>query len=154
MQGLTRRGPKWSKTPREVPKSQQRTIGASEKQWTREERLERVEDTWEGFGRRIRALGEMVFVRTDSPDKITPGGIIIPDTSGDFHAGLPKEVTVLATVVAAGSETDVKPGDRVLFMRLDFAWQHKFRDDGSYLGWCRDTDGSVLLMVDRMDDED
>jgi len=153
MQGLVRSGPKFSKTPREVPQSIPRVIGETEGEWSRERRLERVEDTWEGYGHRIKPFGGVVFVRTDSPMKVSPGGIIIPQTSRSFYSGLPKKVVVVATVVAAGPKVDIRPGDRVMFLRLDFAWIHKFRDDDSFLGYCRDDDGSVLLLADQMPEE-
>jgi co-chaperonin GroES (HSP10) len=111
---------------------------------TKEERLEWVRDTWDKYGTRIQALSDVVYVRTDTPQRILPSGIILPDNQVAFFAGLPKGKTPWATVVAAGPKTDVEVGDRVCFLRLDFAWTHRFHDM-SYLGYARN---ETLLLKD------
>jgi len=119
--------------------------------------MERAEDTWEELGHEIRARNDIVFVRTDPIRRITEGGIILTDKQADFYYGLPGKdpkrgwntpITKWATVIAAGPKAEVAVGDRVCFMRLDFAWSYKLRD-GTLVGWARN---EVLMLVDTPED--
>jgi hypothetical protein len=114
-----------------------------------------VQETWDELGRTIKARHSMCFIRTDVPPLMTPGGIIIPAKTAMFYNGLPNPggnnpVTKWATVIAAGPEAEVAPGDRVCFMRLDFAWSDKMKD-GSFFGWVK---GENILLKDTPDEED
>lgn len=119
--------------------------------WTAEERSVCVADTWQRARNTISPRHNNVFVRTDKPRLMTKGGLHIPLSETDFLAHVPKGKLAWATVVAASDEVDVRPGDRVLFPRYNFAWVERFNDD-TYLGWVPD---QHLLMVDTLTgDED
>ena len=110
-----------------------------------------VAETWELYGRTIQALKDDLMVRTHPVQSVSKGGIILPTNEQTLHGGLPKGVHVWATVVSKGSLVDsVDVGDRVMFLRLDFAWIHKFRKDGTLLGKIKE---DVLMMSGDPDDE-
>ena len=109
-----------------------------------------IDQTWDELGHRIEARNDVVWIRTDPPKFFTDAGIIIPDKLAAFYHGMPNPggvapVTKWATVIASPSVSDVEPGDRVVFMRLDFAWQDKM-DDRSLFGWIRE--GNILMQVE------
>lgn len=65
-------------------------------------------------------LWEHVVVKLDPPEKISAGGIILPDADSRKHMG--SETGVVVAIgpdawEATGSEGQVKIGDRVLFKR-------------------------------------
>lgn len=72
------------------------------------------------YSKAITPLGDRLVVRTVNTEKVTPGGLIIPDTASSIATGYLK-----ATVLAIGSggkskkghlqPLDVKVGDTVLF---------------------------------------
>ena len=104
-----------------------------------------VEQTWEKLGRRVRASGHTVFVRTDVPEEKSEGGIFYPDSgfySGPFHLRL-----VAATVLSAGSKSILKPGDRVCFQRQWFCrWESL--DDKTLVGWLEEAQVTGVLEED------
>lgn len=79
----------------------------------------------------FKALGDKVFVKLDTPEDVTAGGIIIPDAA--------QQAPWQGTVVASGPgrtfnsgrfvENTVKPGDRVIVPR----WATEVEIDGQKL---------------------
>lgn len=58
----------------------------------------------------MKALNDRVIVRPDTPEELTAGGIIIPDTAKDSI------VTIYGTVLVVGPKCNqVKTGDRVIY---------------------------------------
>lgn len=95
---------------------------------------ETVEKTWSELGYSVRPMHAKVFVRTDPPpEKI--GLIFVPPKMSDFFGGLGHQRLVTATVLSVGPMAKmVKPGDRVVFRRLEFGHIAKL-DRGVYVGW-------------------
>jgi co-chaperonin GroES (HSP10) len=108
--------------------------------------IEKVEQTWEELGRRVRATGATVFVRTEPPAKKTRGGIIIPDTLRGFYEGPFHLRLVNALVLSAGPEARaVHAGDRVCFQRKMFAHWLKLPDE-TLIGWIQE--GHIAGVLD------
>lgn len=112
--------------------------------------LSRVEETWDELGFRLRAIGTIVFVRTDPLPDRTEGGIIVPQDQADVYGSrLGSKVHLTGTVLSAcrtkavGSKkdntrpSDLKPGDKILFTRFEFAWLYKMQD-GTRVGYIRE----------------
>jgi hypothetical protein len=93
-----------------------------------------VEKTWEAVGYKVRPMFAKVFVLTDAPpEKI--GMLYLPPKLSDFHGGFGHQRLVTATVLACGPlARSVKPGDRVVFRRLDFGFIVKL-EKGVYVGF-------------------
>jgi len=93
-----------------------------------------VEKTWEALGFRVRPMHAKVFVLTDAPpEKI--GLIYLPPKEADFFGGMGHMRLVTGTVLSCGPLAKaVKPGDRVVFRRLEFGHIVKL-DKGVYVGW-------------------
>lgn len=92
-----------------------------------------VERTWDEVGYRVRAMHRNVFVRTDPPEQKV-GLLWLPPKLQGFHGDLPHLRVVKATVLAAGPKTELKPGDRICFQRLHFAWLKKLGGEVMF-GW-------------------
>lgn len=92
-----------------------------------------VERTWTEVGYRVRPLHRNVFVRTDPPEQKV-GSLWLPPKLQSFHGDLPHMRIISATVLIAGPKTEVKPGERICFQRLHFAWLKKLEDGGMF-GW-------------------
>jgi len=109
--------------------------------------LERVRETWEELGHKIRPLRRIVLVRTDPlPDK-TEGGIFVdPKLSENFYADLPHVSFHCATVLSAGRDSVLKPGDRIGFQRLFFA-RYAILKDRTLVGWIQD-DRNILGKIE------
>jgi chaperonin GroES len=88
---------------------------------------------------KIRPLGDRVLVSRVSPEAMSAGGIVIPETAKQA----PTEAIVMA--IGEGRLLDdgsirplaVKPGDRILF--------------GKYIGTEIELDGEKLLMMGETD---
>lgn len=97
-----------------------------------------VKETWRAYGREIRPLRGMVYLRTELRDAYTAGGIYIPPEHRGNFKGLANRVYLTGIVLAAGPECrSVVPGDRVAINRLHFGWLEKF-EDGTLLGYLLD----------------
>ncbi len=88
---------------------------------------------------RLKPLGERIVVRRDDPEKVSRGGIVIPDNAA---AKATRGVVVAigkGTMLASGAymPPQVKVGDRVLF--------------SLYGGMTVDVDGETLLVVNQGD---
>lgn len=94
----------------------------------------------------LRALGRTVFVVTLPPEQKTDSGMLfLPPTQVNFDDGPAHLRNVQAEVVAAGPKCCVKPGDRVTFQRLNFAWLNKLPDNCRF-GWI--DEAQVLWIVE------
>lgn len=98
-----------------------------------ERNLERVEETWEELGFRLRMLRSAILVRTEPLPK-TSGGVILPDRATSFYGELPHVQFVTAVVLSAGPKAVLKPGDRIAFTRLFFA-RYMEMQDKTMVGW-------------------
>jgi hypothetical protein len=92
-----------------------------------------IADAWQHLGFKVRPVGRKVWVRTD-PHEQKVGLIWKPPKLASFYGELPHQVTVAATVLAAGPQATVKPGERVCFTRLYFAHWCQM-DDSTYIGY-------------------
>jgi len=69
------------------------------------------EDIYELNDRRVRVAGSRIVVRKIDPPKVTPGGIVIPDTAiGRSHEGV-----ILAIGPDVKERDALRPGRRVHF---------------------------------------
>ena len=102
--------------------------------WSAEERQQRVSDTWEWLDDGVRAINQMVWLRTDGVTRIRPSGIIIPESEAEFFAHSRPKMRAWGTVLSAQEDSGLKPGDRIVYLREWFLWFQKNRDDGSYFG--------------------
>lgn len=95
---------------------------------------ELIERTWQEVGQRARPLRRLVFVRTELlPEKV--GSLWLPPDQRSNYAQLGHQVFMRALVLATGPQCRVlRPGDRVAFTRLFFAWSWKC-SDGTLVGW-------------------
>ena len=93
-----------------------------------------IDDTWKELGYKIRPLKRKIVVRTLPQDFQRIGSLWKPAKYASFHGELPHQVTTEAYVLYCGPSTTVKPGEKVCFTRLYFAW-HKKMADGTYVGW-------------------
>jgi hypothetical protein len=110
-----------------------------------------VEQTWEKLGRRVRATGHTVFVRTEAPPEKSEGGIFYPDSSfynGPFHLRL-----VPATVLSAGPRSTLKPGERVCFQRQWFCRWKDVPGDKTLVGWVEEAQITGVLEDDTKVDK-
>lgn len=96
--------------------------------------LDVVGQTWNEVGFKVRPMHAKVFVRTDPPvEKI--GMIFLPPKEADFFGGMMHLRLVTATVLSVGPLARlVKPGDRVVFQRMNFGYIKKL-EKGVYVGW-------------------
>ena len=96
--------------------------------------LDVVGQTWNEVGFKVRPMHAKVFVRTDPPaEKI--GMIFLPPKEADFFGGMMHLRLVTATVLSVGPMARlVKPGDRVVFQRMNFGYIKKL-EKGVYVGW-------------------
>jgi hypothetical protein len=96
--------------------------------------VEVVEQTWNEVGFKVRPMHAKVFVRTDPPpEKI--GLIFLPPKEAEFYGGMGHQRLVTGTVLSVGPMARaVKPGDRVVFRRLEFGHIKKL-ERGVYVGW-------------------
>jgi len=121
--------------------------------------MERVQQTWDELGHKLRPLRFLTLVRTDPHESILPSGIILPPKLDNFHSGMPHQQIKTGTVVAVGPRTKtVKVGDRVCFQRLHFAWLRKLGSDKTFVGWINNNDiiGFVTnegQLVQKADDQ-
>jgi hypothetical protein len=116
--------------------------------------MDLIERTWEQLseqlngGKRIRATGFNLWLRTFPHERKTSGGIWLPPKKQAFHGELPHLVTTHALVLSAGPvgvAKEFKPGDVVAFKRLHFAFMWKldpdpdredcWGHDEEYVGW-------------------
>jgi hypothetical protein len=74
------------------------------------------------------------------------GLIYLPEKLTTFYGELPHMQPIVATVLAAGPEATVKPGELVAFLRLYFArWMTL--DDRTVVGWLL-SEENLLGMAD------
>lgn len=83
--------------------------------------LDIVAQVKEELEQEFQPTRRQVFVRTDPMVRATPGGIILTANEASFYKGPAHAKIIKSTVVAAGPQSEVKPGDRVCFQRLHFA---------------------------------
>lgn len=93
-----------------------------------------IGSSWAELGYKIRPMFAKVFVRTElPPEKI--GLLYLPPKEASFFGGLGHMRLVTATVLSVGPlARAVKPGDRVVFRRLEFGHIAKLAD-GTFVGW-------------------
>jgi co-chaperonin GroES (HSP10) len=107
-----------------------------------------VDATWEELGFKVRPLGDRVFVRTDPlPEKTRSGLYAPPIMASPYGQRIGRAVVMTATVLSVGRgmydkkgrlyPTEVKPGEKVMFTRFEFAWMWKL-SDGTLVGWIRE----------------
>ena len=96
-----------------------------------------IADSWNELGYKIRPLRRVVWVRTQ-PHEQKIGLIWKPPKFASFHGELPHQVTTKAIVLSTGPRATVKPGEKVCFTRLFFAYWKKM-EDGTYVGWVDET---------------
>jgi len=100
---------------------------------------ERVAQTWEEIGFKVRPLKYWAFVRTEPLYQRTEGGIWLSPKESDFYGSrMAHQVLIRAVVCSTGpvakDHYGFKPGQRVVFKRLHFAHLRKM-SDGTYFGW-------------------
>lgn len=117
--------------------------------WTAEERENRVQNTWDWLGERVKAMKLMVWLRTDPVQRIRPSGIIIPESEAAFYAHSRPQKRVWGTVLAATDQTGLKPGDRIVYLREWFLWFKKNQHDGSFFGCIHEQHIDFVDTVDR-----
>lgn len=98
-----------------------------------EQNLDVVGQTWTEVGYKVRPLRNTVFVRT-LPLEEKVGSLYLPAKLTKFYGELPHQKTIRAVVLAVGPKAKVKPGEKVCFTRLYFAWWKKL-EDGCMVGW-------------------
>ncbi len=104
-----------------------------------EELKKMIAETWGACGvKSVRGLANSfaIFVKTEPPPKKI-GSIWLPPKLSGFYGDLPHLRLIVGTVLARGGKTEVKPGDRICFMRLHFA-RWKDLGDEVYVGWIYD----------------
>lgn len=99
----------------------------------RDRALERVEETWEELGFRLRMLRKAILIRTE-PLPTESNGIILPDRATSFYGELPHVQFITAVVLSSGRDATLKPGDRIAFTRLFFARFLEMKDR-TMVGW-------------------
>ena len=92
-----------------------------------------IADVENELQKRLEAFGPTLIVRTDIPTARTAGGLFLTARESHLYTGMPHAKVVKATVLAAGERATLKPGDRVCFQRLHFAWLYPLQDR-SYVG--------------------
>lgn len=95
---------------------------------------ELIEQTFTEIGiKGISPLRSTIFVRTEKPqDRI--GLIWLPPKTAGFYGEMMHRKLILATVLASGPKCEVKPGDRIAFVRQYFARYVGLRDE-QFVGW-------------------
>jgi chaperonin GroES len=69
---------------------------------------------------KIRPLGDNVVVEVDEQEKVTPGGIHLPDASREAHQSVGRVIAVgrgARQADGAYATPEIKEGDRVLFLK-------------------------------------
>jgi len=99
----------------------------------------RVDQTWEELGYKIRPLKYKVFVRTEPLFMRSEGGVFLaPNATQLYGNRMAHQVLVRAIVVSAGPVArdwwKFEVGQRIVFKRLHFAWLKKM-EDGTYFGY-------------------
>lgn len=100
---------------------------------------QRVKDTWDELGLRIRPMTWYLFVRTEhKPWKTNSGILYLSPKMHSWHGPMAHLDLVKGVVCAAGpiaqKKSRVLEGARIIFKRLHFAWWKKM-EDGTMLGW-------------------
>jgi co-chaperonin GroES (HSP10) len=99
----------------------------------------RVDQTWEEVGYKIRPLKYKVFVRTEPLFVRSEGGVFLAPAATELYGNrMAHQVLVRAIIVSVGpvarDHWHFEVGQRIVFKRLHFAWLKKM-DDGTYLGY-------------------
>ena len=106
-----------------------------------------VNRTWNELGKKIRALGYKVAVRTDLPEIKSAGGIFYPPQESSFYSGPMHLRLVRATTLSVGeSASDLVQGERVCFQRKYFVRTHELKD-GSMVGFINI--GEVTAVIEQ-----
>jgi len=102
-----------------------------------------IEEAWKLLGWKIRPMRRLVIVRTlPIPTKSESGLLHLPSSLTGFYDGLANKKIIEAYVLRTGpGVTQVREGDKVLFMRISFArFERLAGDEESYLGYLDETE--------------
>jgi hypothetical protein len=100
---------------------------------------QRIKDTWDELGLKVRPMTWYLFVRTEhKPWKTHTGNLYLPPKMHNWNGPMPHLDLIKGLVIASGpisiAKSRVLAGERVIFKRLHFAWWKKMQD-GTMFGW-------------------
>lgn len=107
--------------------------------------MDRVQQTWDELGIKVRMIHDWVLVRTEVPPEQTEGGIWYPPMYRTFYEGPLHLRLVSALVLSNGPHArGVKVGERVCFQRKYFARWKKLADN-SMVGWLHEREVTAAM---------
>lgn len=109
-----------------------------------------VQETWKELNQEINCFGSRVLIRTEPiPEKI--GSIYLPTKHTSFYGKIQGQYQwCTATVLAAGEESIVKSGEKIMFTRLAFANIYKMKDN-TFVGWVEDANIECVIEEGTME---